>query len=111
MKLKTFIITLLLTFLPLTSFATTLSGNQFYDGIDVSNWQGSINYTQVKNSGIDIVYIKSSQGENIIDSYFKINYNNAKVNGLKVGFYHFLTATNTRRSRATSTIFCFCYSR
>ena len=38
MKLKTFIITLLLTFLPLTSFATTLSGNQFYDGIDVSNW-------------------------------------------------------------------------
>lgn len=94
MKLKTFIIALLLAFLPLTAFATTLSGNEIYDGIDVSNWQGYINYEAVKNDGIDIVYIKSSQGENIVDSYFKVNYNNAKVNGLKVGFYHFLTARN-----------------
>ncbi len=94
MKLKTFIIALLLVFLPLTAFATTFSGNEIYNGIDVSNWQGYINYEAVKNAGIDIVYIKSSQGENIVDSYFKINYNNAKVNGLKVGFYHFLTAKN-----------------
>lgn len=106
MKLKTFIITLLLTFLPLTSFATTLSGNQIYDGIDVSNWQGYINYNSVKNSGIDIVYIKSSQGENIIDSYFKINYNNAKVNGLKVGFYHFLTARNEEEAIKQAEFFC-----
>lgn len=92
MKLKVFIIAILLTLLPLTTFATTASSNQIYEGIDVSNWQGYINYEQVKNDGIDIVYIKSSQGDNIVDSYFKINYNNAKANNLKVGFYHFLTA-------------------
>jgi len=106
MKLKIFIITLLLAFLPLTSFATTLSGNEIYDGIDVSNWQGYINYNEVKNSGIDIVYIKSSQGENIIDSYFKINYNNAKVNGLKVGFYHFLTARSEEEAIRQAEFFC-----
>lgn len=94
MKLKVFIITIVLTLLPLTAFATTASSNQIYEGIDVSNWQGYINYEQVKNDGIDIVYIKSSQGDNIVDSYFKINYNNAKANDLKVGFYHFLTAIN-----------------
>ncbi len=94
MKLKVFIITILLTLMPLTTFATTASSNQIYEGIDVSNWQGYIDYMQVKNDGIDIVYIKSSQGENIVDSYFRINYNNAKENGLKVGFYHFLTARN-----------------
>lgn len=94
MKTKVFIITILLTLLPLTTFATTASSNLIYEGIDVSNWQGYINYEEVKNEGIDIVYIKSSQGDNIIDSYFKINYNNAKANGLKVGFYHFLTARN-----------------
>lgn len=94
MKTKVFIITILLTLLPLTTFATTASSNLIYEGIDVSNWQGYINYEEVKNEGIDIVYIKSSQGDNIIDSYFKINYNNAKANGLKVGFYHFLTAIN-----------------
>jgi GH25 family lysozyme M1 (1,4-beta-N-acetylmuramidase) len=77
-----------------------------YLGIDVSDWQGYIDYSQVKESGIDIVYIKASQGSNIIDPYFEINYKNAKANGLKVGFYHFLTATNVRGSRARSTIFC-----
>lgn len=94
MKFKIVFITLLLTILPLTSFATVAAGSQIYEGIDVSNWQGYIDYEQVKNDGIDIVYIKSSQGDNIVDAYFKINYNNAKANGLKVGFYHFLTARN-----------------
>lgn len=94
MKLKIFTIVMLLALLPLNAFATTASSNQIYEGIDVSNWQGYIDYSQVKNDGIDIVYIKSSQGENIVDSYFRINYNNAKANGLKVGFYHFLTAGN-----------------
>ncbi len=66
-----------------------------YQGIDVSNWQGYIDYAQVKSSGIQVVYIKASQGSNIKDAYFDLNYENAKRNGLKVGFYHFLTATNT----------------
>ena len=57
-----------------------------YEGIDVSNWQGHINYSEVKTSGIEIVYIKSSQGTNIRDAYFKTNYENAKANGLKVRF-------------------------
>lgn len=73
-------------------FAMSPSSNTIYEGIDVSNWQGYIDFSRVKASGIDIVYIKSSQGSNITDSFFKVNYNNAKANGLKVGFYHFLTA-------------------
>ncbi len=94
MKLKTLLITLLILMivLPLNIFATTASSDVIYDGIDVSDWQGYINYSAVKASGIDVVYIKASQGDNIVDSYFKINYNNAKENGLKVGFYHYLTA-------------------
>lgn len=98
MKIKIFIITILLALIPLSSFATVASGNQIFEGIDVSNWQGYINYEQVKKDGIKIVYIKATQGENIIDSYFKINYNNAKANGLKVGFYHFLTARNVEEA-------------
>ena len=45
-----------------------------------------------------MVYIKASQGNNIKDPYFDVNYENAKSNGLKVGFYHFLTATNTEEA-------------
>ena len=87
-----FSICLLILSLSSICFALSPSSNKIYEGIDVSNWQGYINYSEVKASGIDIVYIKASQGENITDSHFKTNYNNAKINGLKVGLYHFLTA-------------------
>lgn len=63
-----------------------------YEGIDVSNWQGYIDYAEVKASGIQVVYIKSSQGSNITDAYFRTNYDNAKANGLNIGFYHYVTA-------------------
>jgi len=74
----------------LNCFALTPSSGVTYEGIDVSKWQGYINYTAVKEDGIDIVYIKSSQGNDYKDPYFELNYENAKANGLKVGFYHFL---------------------
>lgn len=76
-----------------------------YEGIDVSNWQGYINYAQVRKSGIEVVYIKASQGTNIKDAYFDINYENAKANGLKVGFYHFLTAVNTQQAEQEANFF------
>ena len=76
-----------------------------YEGIDVSDWQGYIDYSQVKNSGIDVVYIKASQGNSIKDPYFEINYENAKANNLKVGFYHFLTATTIEEAEQQATFF------
>lgn len=75
---------------PVYAFAP--SNPTLYEGIDVSGWQGNINYAQVKNSGIEIVYMKASEGSNFVDPYFNQNYANAKANGLKVGFYHYLTA-------------------
>lgn len=91
------LVTLLLV--PLSCFAST------YQGIDVSDWQGYINYSKVKNSGIDVVYIKASQGNSIVDSYFRTNYDNAKANGLKVGLYHFLTARSIEEAEAQAQYF------
>ncbi len=86
-------------------FAITPLSNLEYQGIDVSNWQGYIDYSSVRESGIEVVYIKASQGTNIKDAYFDINYENAKANGLKVGFYHFLTATNTEEAEQEARFF------
>lgn len=86
-------------------FAITPISNLQYKGIDVSNWQRYIDYSEVKRSGIEVVYIKASQGTNIKDAYFEINYENAKANGLKVGFYHFLTATNTGEAEQEARFF------
>lgn len=75
-----------------TTYAFGPSSESFYDGIDVSSWQREIDFAQVKNSGIQIVYIKSSEGFTLVDPYFEQNYSMAKANGLKVGFYHYVTA-------------------
>lgn len=78
---------------------------QLIHGIDVSDWQGYIDYAQVKNAGIEVVYIKASQGNSIVDAYFRTNYENAKANGLKVGLYHFLTARSVEEAQQQAEYF------
>lgn len=88
-----------------STYALTPVSEPIYEGIDVSNWQGYIDYNQVKASGIEVVYIKASEGTTFKDPYFEINYRNAKANGLKVGFYHFLTARNIQQARNQAQFF------
>ena len=97
------IVLFLFTFIPSHAFGP--SGNKIYNGIDVSSWQGNINYSLVKNDGIDIVYIKSSEGGSFVDPYFESNYSNAKSNGLKVGFYHYVTAKTTASAKEQAIFF------
>lgn len=92
---KVFYFLFIFVLFPTFCFAFPASSSAIYDGIDVSEWQGSIDFSLVKASGIDVVYIRSSEGNNYIDPYFKDNYENAKDNDLKVGFYHYLTAKST----------------
>lgn len=86
-------------------FALTPKDELPYQGIDVSRWQGNINFKKVKNDGIEIVYIKASEGRTYIDPYFEQNYNNAKANNLNVGFYHYLTATTISSAQAQADFF------
>lgn len=98
---KIFVTTFILIFhlfIITPSYAFSPSSNNIYQGIDVSRWQGNIDFSRVKASGISIVYIKSSEGKSYIDPYFEKNYANAKVNGLRIGFYHYVTARNVRYS-------------
>lgn len=88
-----------------TSLAFEPSSEPIYQGIDISSWQGNIDFTAVKNSGIDIVYIKSSEGSRYINPYFESSYQNAKANGLKVGFYHYLTARTTQQAVTEANFF------
>ena len=87
------------------SFAFGPSSSTIYQGIDVSSYQGNINFASVKNAGIDVVYIKSSEGQSYIDPYFEQNYQNAKANGLKVGFYHYVTARTVEQAQVQANFF------
>ena len=86
-------------------YATPIQANSTYAGIDVSKYQGYIDYAKVKASGIQVVYIKASEGTTIIDPYFKTNYDNAKSQGLKIGFYHFVRARNEEEAVKEATFF------
>ena len=62
------------------------------NGIDVSKWQGEINFNKVKSAGIEFVIIKAGGSDNGFykDSYFEKNYEKAKAAGLSVGAYYFV---------------------
>ena len=77
-----------------------------YKGIDVSEWNGgTINWYQVKASGVDFVMIRigyrgyGAEGNFAEDSCFKINMQGAKAAGLKVGVYFFTQAINTEEAK------------
>ena len=69
-------------------------------GIDISNHNGRINFSEVKSSGIELVYIKATEGTTYIDPYLNQHYNGAKALGLSTGFYHFLVSTSAPETQA-----------
>lgn len=79
--------------------------NTQYRGIDVSAWQGEINFNRVKDAGIEAVYIRAGEGANITDRYFERNYENAKAAGLKYGFYHYVTARTVSEAEEQADFF------
>lgn len=68
-------------------------------GIDVSTYQGTIDWAKVKADSIDFAIIKATQGRsetgtyrNFTDSKFAANIVDADRCGIRVGVYHYLTA-------------------
>lgn len=71
-------------------------------GIDVSQWQGNIDFVKVKNAGYDFVIIRAGYGQyaNQKDPYFEQNYNRASAAGLHVGVYWYSYADSIDAAKA-----------
>ena len=63
-------------------------------GIDVSEHNGSINWSAVKKAGIEFAIIRSGYGTSHTDNYFIANMKGAIAQGLHIGIYHFSYALN-----------------
>jgi lysozyme len=59
------------------------------EGIDVSHWQNTIDWSQVAASGKRFAYMKASEGTDLVDTTYPTNRAYAKAYGLYVGAYHF----------------------
>jgi GH25 family lysozyme M1 (1,4-beta-N-acetylmuramidase) len=58
-------------------------------GIDVSHWQGRVNWTKVARAGKRFVFLKATDDVDFRDPTFVTNRAGARSNGLLVGAYHF----------------------
>lgn len=108
---KPFIFFLIITFYlyitspPVHAFSPT--SDDLIAGIDVSFWQGDISFSEVASAGIDVVYIKASEGLEYVDPKFEQNYQDAKSAGLKVGFYHYVTSRTVENAIQQADFFAY----
>lgn len=63
-------------------------------GIDVSQWQGAIDWQAVKNDGIQFAFVRAGHGGHTLDTCFQQNMVNANAAGIPVGVYFYSTAQN-----------------
>lgn len=69
--------------------AWTPPTTNYLDGIDISHWQGSVDFTKVRNAGYRFVIAKATEGIGWTDSSWTKYRTNAQAAGLAVTGYHF----------------------
>jgi GH25 family lysozyme M1 (1,4-beta-N-acetylmuramidase) len=72
---------------PPTPPVTPPSGHT--EGIDISHWQGTINWTKVAATGKRFAFMKASESTGFVDNTYNTNRQQARAAGLYVGAYHF----------------------
>lgn len=78
-------------------------------GIDVSTWQGNIDWNKVKADGIEFAMLRSSFGKENpsqqTDNKFWQNYSGAKAAGVPIGAYHYSYATTVEDAKKEADFF------
>lgn len=69
-------------------------------GIDVSYWQGDVNWQKVDDAGVRFAYIKATEGGDRVDPKFHENWSGAKKAGLVRGAYHVMYWCRPAREQA-----------
>ena len=73
-------------------------------GVDVSHYQGDIDWQAAKAAGVDFAYIKASEGGDLRDDRFAANWAGTAEAGIKRGAYHYFSLCRPGRDQATNFI-------
>jgi len=82
------------------SDVTSCATGSTVQGVDVSKWDGTIDWTSVKSAGNAFAFIRVSDGLNSPDSYFASNWKNAKAAGVYRGVYQYFEADQDPTAQA-----------
>lgn len=69
-------------------------------GIDVSHYQGTINWRGVARDDVAFAYVKATEGADGRDAQFARNWRDARRAGLRVGAYHYFIFCRSARTQA-----------
>lgn len=75
-------------------------GHYAVHGVDVSKWQGDIDWGRVRASGASFAFIKATEGGDHADEAFAANWRAAAAAGLPRGAYHFYYFCRTGAEQA-----------
>ncbi len=76
-----------------------------YTGVDVSKWQGSIDWKKVSKTGIDFAMIRSSYGSYHVDETLKTNVAGCEKYNIPYGFYHYTYAKSVSEAKTEAKFF------
>jgi lysozyme len=88
-------------------FGIRIPSNYYIHGIDVSRYQESISWEQVKNMQVDDVklgfaFIKATEGVDKVDQQFRRNWHHAARNNMPRGAYHYFYAHKQSKQQANN---------
>jgi len=91
-------------------YLNSINVNHTKKGIDVSTFQGNIDWAKVRKDGYEFAMIRGGYGKNKDqkDAQFENNYKNAKAVGMPIGVYHYSYATTVEDAKKEAE-FCLSY--
>lgn len=69
-------------------------------GIDVSHYQGAIDWRKIENQDIDFAFIKATEGSSHVDECFNYNWQEASKTNIMIGAYHFFSFDSDAKTQA-----------
>ena len=73
-------------------------------GVDVSNWQGTIDWQKLHSQGVSFAFIKATEGSGHTDDSIRYNLDNASETGIKISAYHFFSFDSSGETQAANYI-------
>ncbi|GAA5204683.1 GH25 family lysozyme [Microbacterium jejuense] len=73
-------------------------------GVDISSYQGDVDWSVLSSEDIDFAYIKATEGSSSVDSQFLRNWEGAAQTDLLIGAYHFVSFDSSGESQAAHVI-------
>lgn len=73
-------------------------------GVDVSAYQGDIDWEVLSSQNIDFAFIKATEGSSFVDKKFAYNFSEAQKQSIAVGAYHFFSFDSQGETQAENFI-------